>query len=82
MSKINMEVRYPSHQDDARHYDTATLRKHYLVEKIMAPDEINMCYSMFDRIIVGGAMPVAEKLTLTSPDILRSEFSPSAVRSE
>ena len=49
MSKINMEVRYPSHQDDARHYDTATLRKHYLVEKIMAPDEINMCYSMFDR---------------------------------
>ena len=65
MSKINMEVRYPSHQDDARHYDTATLRKHYLVEKIMAPDEINMCYSMFDRIIVGGAMPVAETLTLT-----------------
>lgn len=24
MSKINIEVRYPSHQDDARHYDTAT----------------------------------------------------------
>ena len=21
MSKINIEVRYPSHQDDARHYD-------------------------------------------------------------
>lgn len=40
----------------------------------MAPDEINMCYSMFDRIIVGGAMPVAETLTLTSPDILRSEY--------
>ena len=74
MSKINIEVRYPSHQDDARHYDTATLRKHYLVEKIMAPDEINLCYSMFDRIIVGGAMPVAETLTLTSPDILRSEY--------
>ena len=74
MSKINIEVRYPSHQDDAKHYDTATLRKHYLVERIMAPDEINMCYSMFDRIIVGGAMPVAEKLTLTSPDILRSEY--------
>lgn len=74
MSKINIEVRYPSHQDDARHYDTATLRKHYLVEKIMVPDEINMCYSMFDRIIVGGAMPVAETLTLTSPDILRSEY--------
>ena len=36
--KINCEVRYPSHQDDAKHYDTATLRKHYLVENIMVPD--------------------------------------------
>lgn len=53
--KINCEVRYPSHQDDAKHYDTATLRKHYLVENLMVEDEINMVYSMFDRIIAGGA---------------------------
>ena len=76
MSKINIEVRYPSHQDDAKHYDTATLRKHYLVERIMAPDEINMCYSMFDRIIVGGAMPVAP------PTSSARSISPSAARSE
>ena len=56
--KINCEVRYASHQDDAKHYDTATLRKHYLVENVMVPDQINMVYSMFDRIIAGGAVPV------------------------
>ena len=72
--KINCEVRYPSHQDDAKHYDTATLRKHYLVENIMVPDEINMVYSMFDRIMAGGAVPVQEDLVLKAPDILRAEY--------
>ncbi|MBR6347261.1 MAG: 5-dehydro-4-deoxy-D-glucuronate isomerase [Bacteroidales bacterium] len=72
--RINCEVRYPSHQDDAKHYDTATLRKHYLVENLMVKDEINMVYSMFDRIIAGGAVPVDEELVLTPPEILRSEF--------
>ena len=74
MAKINCEVRYPSHQDDAKHYDTATLRKHYLVENIMVADEINMVYSMFDRIIAGGAVPVKEDLLLSAPDILRADY--------
>lgn len=74
MSKINIEVRYPSHQDDAKHYDTATLRKHYLVEKVMVPDEINMVYSMFDRIIAGGAVPVNEDIALVPPEVLKSEY--------
>ncbi len=71
---INCEVRYSSHQDDAKHYDTETLRRHYLIEKVMAPDEINMVYSMFDRIIAGGVMPVSEALTLTPPDVLRAKY--------
>ncbi len=73
MAKVNCEVRYASHQDDAKHYDTETLRKHYLVENVMVADEINMVYSMFDRIIAGGAMPVHEALELTAPDVLRAD---------
>ena len=72
--RINCEVRYPSHQDDAKHYDTAKLREHYLVKNLMVPAEINMVYSMFDRIIAGGAVPVKEELILTPPEILRSEY--------
>ncbi len=72
--KTNYEVRHASHQDDAKHYDTETLRKHYLVENLMVADEVNMVYSMFDRIIAGGAMPVNEELELQPIEILRSEF--------
>ena len=72
--KLNSEVRYASHPQDAKHYDTRQLREHYLVEKVFAADEINMVYTMHDRMIAGGAMPVAEVLELKPIDILRSDF--------
>ena len=72
--KLNCEVRQASSNLDAKHYDTARIRQEYLVEKVMAPDEINMVYSMFDRIIAGGAVPVKEELLLSAPDILRAEW--------
>ena len=74
MTKINCQVRQASSNIDAKHYDTARLRSEYLVENVMVPDEINMVYSMFDRIIAGGAVPVKEELVLSAPDILRAEF--------
>ena len=74
MSKVNCTVRQASSNVDAKHYDTARLRSEYLVENVMVPDEINMVYSMFDRIIAGGAVPVKEELVLTPPEILRAEY--------
>ena len=74
MSKINCTVRQASSNLDAKHYDTERIRKEYLVENVMVPDEINMVYSMFDRIVAGGAVPVKEELLLSAPDILRAEF--------
>ena len=72
--KINSEVRYASHPDDVKHYDTTQLREHYLVEKVFSADEINLVYTMHDRMIAGGAMPVNEVLELKPMDILRSEY--------
>lgn len=72
--KTNYELRYSSHPEDAKHYDTARLRKEHLIEKLFAANEVNMVYTMYDRLIVGGAMPVSESLELESIDPLKSEF--------
>ena len=72
--KINCSVRQASSNADAKHYDTERLRKEYLVENVMVPDEINMVYSMFDRIIAGGAVPVKEDLKLEAPEVLRADY--------
>ena len=74
MTKINCTVRQASSNVDAKHYDTARLREEYLVTNLMVADEINMVYSMFDRIIAGGAVPVKEELVLEAPEILRAEW--------
>ena len=72
--KTNYEIRYAAHPEDAKHYDTARLRRDFLMETIFVPDEVNMVYSMYDRMIVGGAMPVTEALKLEAIDPLKAEY--------
>ncbi len=72
--KTHFSLRYATNPTDAKSYDTARLRQEFLVENLMSADEINVTYSMYDRLIVGGAMPVAEKLKLEPVDILRADY--------
>jgi 4-deoxy-L-threo-5-hexosulose-uronate ketol-isomerase len=69
--KTNYELRYAAHPEDAKSYDTQRLRRDFLIEKLFAADEVNMVYSMYDRLVVGGAMPVKEKLHLEAIDPLK-----------
>ena len=70
----NYEIRYAVHPEDFRHYDTTRLRRNFLIERIFASDEVNMVYSMYDRMIVGGAMPVNETLKFEAIDPLKARF--------
>ena len=72
--KTNYEVRYAAHPDDARTYDTARLRRDFLIETLFTADEVNMVYSMYDRMVVGGAMPVGEELLLEAIDPLKAPY--------
>lgn len=69
--KTNYELRYASHPADAKSYDTTRLRKEHLIENVFVPNEVNMVYSMYDRMVVGGAMPVGEVLHLEAIDPLK-----------
>lgn len=72
--KTNYEVRYAAHPEDAKSYDTTRLRRDFLIERVFAADEVNMVYSMYDRMIVGGAMPVAEALQLEAIDPIKAPY--------
>ena len=71
--KTNYEIRYAAHPDDAKSYDTTRLRHDFLIEKLFASDEVNLVYSMYDRMVVGGAMPVNEVLKLEAIEPLKAE---------
>lgn len=70
--KTHYEIRYASNPVDAKSYDTARLRQDFLIETLFAKDEVHMVYSMYDRMIVGGAMPVDECLPLEAIDPLKA----------
>ncbi len=70
--KTNYQLRYAAHPSDVKSYDTSRLREDFLIEKVFAADEVNMVYSMYDRLVVGGAMPVNESLQLEAIDPLKA----------
>ena len=72
--KTNYEIRYAAHPEDARSYDTKRIRRDFLIEKVFSADEVNMVYSMYDRMVVGGAMPVKEMLKLEAIDPLKAPY--------
>jgi 4-deoxy-L-threo-5-hexosulose-uronate ketol-isomerase len=63
---MKIELRYACHPQDFKGYGTEKLRKEFLIENIFIKDEISLVYSMYDRYIVGGAMPAEKVLKLES----------------
>ena len=73
-AQTNYQIVRACHPDDVKHYDTDQLRSHFLMEKVMAPDEINLTYTLYDRLIYGGVMPVNKTLELETIDPLKAEY--------
>lgn len=71
---MKVEVRQVSHPEAVRAYDTEGLRRHFLIESIFVADEIVLTYSHIDRLIIGGALPATQSLTLTAPTAVGQEF--------
>jgi len=61
---MKMKIRYAEHPDDAKHYDTKTMREHFLFENVFVKDEISLCYTHVDRMVFGGAFPAEKTLRL------------------
>lgn len=70
---MKIDLRYAAHPDDVKSYDTTKLRNEFLIENVFVADKISLVYSMYDRYIVGGAMPVKGSLKLETTDDLKSE---------
>jgi 4-deoxy-L-threo-5-hexosulose-uronate ketol-isomerase len=59
-----METRYAHHPEAVKSYDSATLRRHFLVERVFVTGELNLVYSHVDRVVFGGAVPTTAGLAL------------------
>ncbi|RYZ23795.1 MAG: 5-dehydro-4-deoxy-D-glucuronate isomerase, partial [Sphingobacteriales bacterium] len=69
-----MEIRYQESPKETRTMDTEELREHFLVDRLMQDDTVQLIYSHYDRVIIGGAKPVTKELTLDNDPELRADY--------
>lgn len=71
---MKLSIKYNNHPEDAKSYDTKTLRSRFLIDQVFADDEISLTYSHHDRIIAGGVKPVEAVLELPTTKDLGTDY--------
>jgi 4-deoxy-L-threo-5-hexosulose-uronate ketol-isomerase len=74
IKKINMEIRFQSSPREVKGMNTQELRDNFLVQHLMQANQIQLVYSHFDRVIVGGVMPVSNPVLLPNEAELRADY--------
>jgi len=69
-----LKVIHSVHPEDFKSYQTAQIRDRFLLDNIVEQGKINLVYTHYDRMIVGGASPLNESLTLANYPNLRAEY--------
>ena len=64
---MTIDIRQASHPEAVRGYDTAELRRHYLVQDLFRPGALSLTYSHHERFVIGGATPIGAPIPLPAP---------------
>ena len=69
-----MEIRFQNSPAETKGMTTEQLRENFLVENLMQNDNVKLVYSHYDRVIIGGAMPVSKAIELPNHPELKAEY--------
>lgn len=69
-----MQQRYESSPREVGSMNTEALRANFLVESLFQSNKIELVYSHYDRMIIGGVMPVNQLVVLPNPEGLKADF--------
>ena len=69
-----MQIYQAISQREAQGFNTQQLRENFLIETIFQNNEITMCYTHYDRVLLGGAMPINTAIPLPTYDNLKSDY--------
>jgi 4-deoxy-L-threo-5-hexosulose-uronate ketol-isomerase len=72
--RIIMEIRFHNSPKEVSRMTTEELRANFLIENLMRADELKLVYSHYDRMIIGGIMPVSKTISLPTYDNLKAKF--------
>lgn len=65
---------YESSPREVERMNTQELRENFLVQGLFENNKINLTYTHYDRMILGGVMPAGQSISLGTYDNLKSEY--------
>jgi 4-deoxy-L-threo-5-hexosulose-uronate ketol-isomerase len=69
-----MQIRFQNSPEETRQMDSEQLRKTFLVQNLMQDDTVQLVYSHYDRVIIGGAKPVTKAIQLLNHPELKADY--------
>ena len=69
-----MQVRFQNSPKETGTMNTQQLRENFLIQQLMQAGKIELVYSHFDRLIIGGAVPTTSTISLPNEDELKANF--------
>ncbi|MBO0951425.1 5-dehydro-4-deoxy-D-glucuronate isomerase [Fibrella forsythiae] len=70
----SLPIRHAIGLNELKHSTTESLRADFLIESLFEANTIQAVYTHYDRVIVGGALPTTESVTLPTYDNLKSTY--------
>jgi len=69
-----MQIRFQNSPVETSKMNTTELRANFLIQDLMKQDQINLVYSHYDRMIVGGVVPGKNKIDLANEGELKANY--------
>ena len=69
-----MQIRFANSREETKQMNTEQLRENFLVDNLVQDDKLNLVYSHYDRVIIGGAKPISKKLQLETHPELKADY--------
>ena len=69
-----MNIRFAISPNEARQFNTEQLRENFLVSSLMQDDTVQLVYTHYDRVIIGGAKPVTKSVNLPNHPELKADY--------
>jgi 4-deoxy-L-threo-5-hexosulose-uronate ketol-isomerase len=69
-----MNTRFAISSNEAKQFNTEQLRENFLVTSLMQDDTVQLVYTHYDRVIIGGAKPVNKSLSLPNHPELKADY--------
>ncbi|WEK38208.1 MAG: 5-dehydro-4-deoxy-D-glucuronate isomerase [Candidatus Pseudobacter hemicellulosilyticus] len=69
-----MEIRFQQSPKETSSMDTQQLRDNFLMPGLMQDNQVNLVYSHYDRVIIGGAKPAGQAVELPNDPELRADY--------